>query len=216
MKNNVELRADVLDELAWDPSVDASRVGATAMGGVVTLTGHAPSFVQKLAAERAAKRVAGVRAVANDIDVTLTGADVRADPDIAHAAADALEWSASVPAGRVKATVRDGRVTLEGNVDWGYQRRAAEDAVRFLWGVRGVTNLITIGPGPKPADILDRIKNAFRRSAELDAQRISTETHDGRVVLRGDVRSWAEREEAERIAWAAPGVTEVENRIMVS
>jgi osmotically-inducible protein OsmY len=216
MKDDKELQRDVLDELQWEPSVDAAEIGVAARGAVVTLTGSVPTYTEKVAAERVAKLVHGVKAVANDIAVRPVGYGERTDTDIAQAAVGALLWRTSVPNERIKISVSKGWVTLEGEVDWFYQKEAAEDTVRPLLGVRGVTDLITVKPRASATDIKSRIEAAFRRSAELDSKKIQVETHDGTVTLKGDVRSWAERQEAERTAWAAPGVRQVKDLIDVS
>lgn len=213
---DTELRDDVLDELNWEPMVDPASIGVAVTDGVVTLTGTVDSYSEKLAAEEAAKRVYGVTAVANDIQVKLPGAAERTDADIAKAARNSLDWNTVLPGDAITVTVRDGWVTLEGKVDWMFQKREAENAVRYLNGVKGVTNLIKIKEEPKPVEIEAKIENALKRSAEIDARRIWVETRNGTVILHGKVRSWAEREEAEDAAWAAPGVTDVDNRITVS
>jgi osmotically-inducible protein OsmY len=211
-----ELQRAVQDEMKWDARLQPNEIGVVVKDGVVTLTGWVDSYAKKWAAERAALRVSGVRAVANDIEVRLPSAVERTDQDIAAAAVRALDWDASVPADRVRATVRSGWVTLEGTVDWQYQRRAAERAVRSLTGVRGVTNLITVSPRePQPLEVRKRIEQALVRNAETDAHRIVVQVDGDKVILTGTVRSWAEREEAERVAWSAPGVGDVDNRIKV-
>jgi osmotically-inducible protein OsmY len=216
MKKDIDLRRDVLDELEWEPSIDATEIGVAVHGGVITLTGIAKSFTEKLTAEQATLRVQGVKAVANDIEVRLPGSHERTDADIARAAIDALHWRSTVPSGRVKVSVSKGWLTLEGEVDWHFQSNAAFKAVNHLVGVRGVTNLITVKAHASAAEVKSRIEAAFRRSAELDAERVRVETVDGKVTLRGNVSSYAERQEAERTAWAARGVTEVANLIAIA
>jgi len=216
MKDDKVLQSDVLDELQWEPSVDAAEIGVTARDGIVTLTGGVPTYAEKVTAERVAQRIHGVMAVANDIEVRPRGAGERTDTDIAQATINALKWETSVPDERIKVAVSKGLVTLEGEVDWQFQKEAADIAVRTQLGVRGVVNRIIINPRASATDVKTRIEAAFRRSAEVDAKKIQVETHDGKVTLRGEVRSWAERREAERTAWAAPGVSEVEDLITVS
>lgn len=212
---DAELQEDVIRELKWEPSVDSAHIGVAAKNGVVTLTGYVSSYVEKWAAEKAAKRVHGVRAVANDIEVKLPGSSQRSDEEIAEVVVSALKANTLVPDDKIKVTVSKGWVTLEGELEWQYQKTAAEDAVRYLSGVKGVSNLITVKPRLSPSELKNKIEQAFKRSAELDAQRITVEVDGSKAVLRGTVRSWAEREAAEREAWAAPGVSSVENHITV-
>jgi len=212
---DADLRMAIQDELSWEPSIDDREIAISVKDGVATLTGVVRNFFEKWEAGSASRRVHGVKAIANDIEVRLPGSFHRTDTDIARAAAEALTWNAALPADRVKVSVSEGHITLNGEVDWGYQKAAAEAAVRRLLGVRGVTDELTVKPMPVPADIKAKIEAAFRRDAILDAQNIKVETKGGHVTLRGHVRTWVEREEAERSAWAAPGVTNVENLIIL-
>jgi osmotically-inducible protein OsmY len=215
MKTSEELRRDVIAELVWDGSVDAASVGVAAENGSVTLTGHVRSYAEKRAAEKAAKRVRGVVAVANDVTVHPSDSLKRDDMDIAAAIVNAFKWNVSVPAA-VKASVDHGWVTLEGEVSWEHQRRAAEKAVWNLMGVRGVSNLIRLKVQPMPRDIEDRIKRTFERSAQIDAEHVHASVSGGKVTLTGNVRSWSERSEAEHAARAAAGVMDVDNRLTIS
>jgi osmotically-inducible protein OsmY len=216
MRTDSDIKREVEDELRWDPSVDATNFAVAVKDGVVTLTGFVTSYAQKFAAERAVKRVAGVFGVANDIEVRLPGVDERPDPDIARDVAAELKIWLPNSWQNIKVVVNNGWVTLEGEVEWNYQREYAERAVRWIKGVKGVSNLIRLKPKetPSPAEIKEKIEEAFRRSALIDANRITVEANGGEVILKGRVRSWAERQEAERAAWAAPGVVKVVNQIV--
>ncbi|HEX3108768.1 MAG TPA: BON domain-containing protein [Thermoanaerobaculia bacterium] len=206
----------MLDELDWDPEVDATKIGITAADGVVTLTGIVRSFTDRWMAEKIAKRVTGVQGVANELHVALVDEDRRDDTDIAVSAINALEWNSRVPKDHVQIAVREGWLQLEGEVEWEFQRRAAEDAVRWLRGVRGVTNAILVNPHVSADDVKQKIETAIRRKAEIDANAIHVETADTTVTLTGKVRSFAEREDAVHAAWSAPGVTRVIDHIAIA
>jgi osmotically-inducible protein OsmY len=206
----------VKDELQWDPNLDATDIAVSVKKGVVTLAGFVKNYADKYEAESAAKRVAGVLAVANDIEVRLPSVDERPDPEIARDAVAAIKSQLPISSEHIKVVVKNGWVTLEGKVEWQYQKNTAENAVRRIKGVKGVSNLIQLKPRAQPSEIKRKIQEAFRRNAEIDANRITVEAKGSEVILKGTVRSWIEREEAERAAWAAPGVTKVEDRIVVS
>jgi osmotically-inducible protein OsmY len=216
MRLDSDIERDVEDELSWDPDIDATDIGVAVHSGIVTLTGFVRSYAQKGEAERDAKRVAGVVGVANDIEVRLPVLDQRPDPEIARDAANALRSELPFSSENIKVLIRDGWLTLEGTVEWNYARGRAESSVKRVRGVKGVTNAITLKPKVQPHEVRRKIEDALRRTAELDASRITVEANGDEVILRGTVKSWAERQEAERAAWAAPGVTRVENRIAIS
>jgi osmotically-inducible protein OsmY len=215
MRTDHEVQADVLAELRWEPSLANDDIAVSVRDGVVTLAGFADSWADRWKAERVASRVQGVKGVANDIKVKLPSSSERPDPDLARAAVDALEWNVLVPDDRIRVKVSNGWLTLEGEVDWYYQKEEAERAVRKLKGVKGVTNLVTVAVRPASWDVKEKIRNALERGAELDADRIRVEVEGSRVILTGTVRSYAERRDAERAARNAPGVTDVENLIIV-
>jgi osmotically-inducible protein OsmY len=215
MKSDNDIKKDVEAELRWDPDIDATDIAVTVKDGVVTLAGFVTSYSQKYQAESDAKRVAGVVGVANDIEVRVPAIDQRPDPDIARDAVTAIQNQLPFSAKNIKVVVQDGWITLEGDVEWHYQKERAEDAVRWVKGVKGVINSIQVQPKVTADEIKRKIEEAFKRNAEVDANRITVETHDGEVVLKGTVHSWVEREEAERAAWAAPGVHKVDDRISI-
>jgi osmotically-inducible protein OsmY len=206
------LKTTISNQIAWDPEVDATLVGVTAKDGIVTLSGYIDTYAGKLAAERAARRVYGVRAVVNELEVKLSFEQI--DPDLAEAALDALKQRIDVPVS-VGVTVRNGFLTLTGTVEWMYQRAAAERAVRYLRGVRGIDNRIELKPRVSPDDVQKKITEALHRHADLDARRIHVEAEGSKVILTGSVGSWIDKDEAQRAAWAAPGVFSVENRIEI-
>jgi osmotically-inducible protein OsmY len=202
-------------ELKWEPSINAAAIGVAVKNGIVTLTGHVSSWGEKYAAEKAAKRVYGVQAVVNDIVVKLPDSSKRTDEDVAAECLNVLKTHSGLPVDRIKLVVEQGRVTLEGEVDWQYQKIAIENAIRHVTGVTAVINNITVKPKVTATDVKQRIEEALKRNAEIDARRIIVEAQDGKVILRGSVRTWIERKEAEQAAWSAPGVTSVENNIVV-
>ena len=215
-RTDEEIQRDVIAELRWDARVKPNEIGVQVKGGVVTLTGWVDSYMKKWAAEEAAHRVKGVKAVANDVEVRLPGDSQRTDADIAAAVVQALESDASMRLEKLDVTVAKGWVTLQGEVEWQYQKEDAERVVRRITGVKGVTNLIAVKPRVTPSELQKKIEDALVRNAATDAERIQIEVQGSKVILKGTVRSWVEREEAERVAWSAPGVTQVENRITVA
>ena len=215
MRTDMEIQKDVVAALRWEPSLRDDDIAVGVREGVVTLAGFVDSYPDKWTAERVASKVKGVKAIADDLEVKLPSSSTRPDPDVAHAAVDALRWDVAVPQDRIQVKVEKGWLTLEGEVDWFYQKEAAERAVRHLTGIEGVTNLITVRARPTPSDVKQRIRQALERGAEFDAGRISVEIQSNKAILRGTVRSYAEMRDAERAASNAPGVTEVENKLTV-
>ena len=212
---NSQLQHEVLAELEFDPSVDATKLGVMTEDGVVTLIGHVPTFSDKWNAERIAKRVHGVRAVANEIEVRLPATQTLDDEAIARSAANALNWNSTVPREKVTVSVTNAWLTLEGTVEWQFQKKAAEDAVRVLAGVRGVSNNVAVLPKALASDVKQKIEAALKRNAELDARKIHVNATGGTVTLTGDVRSWVEREDAVSAAWSAAGVKNVLDEIRI-
>jgi osmotically-inducible protein OsmY len=211
-----ELRRKVIAELDWDPSIDNSAIGVAVKDGVVTLNGSVANYSQKKNAERAARRVAGVKAVAENLEIKLPGTAQRSDADIAQSVLSGLRFNVDVPRDRIQVTVENGWVNLDGEVEWQFQKSAAENSIKYLMGVKGFTDNIRIKPRVSVADVKAKIESAFERRASLDADQIKVESTDSKITLRGSVHSWDEREQAEQAAWAAPGVSKVENYVTVT
>ncbi|HEU4556170.1 MAG TPA: BON domain-containing protein [Chitinophaga sp.] len=216
MKTDLQIQHNVVDELAWDPVLKASEIGVTCHEGVVTLSGYVNSYSKKLAAENAAKRVRDVKAVAMDIEIKLPSDNKRTDSDIAAAALNALRWNTFVPDDRVKLAIEEGWVTLEGELEWQYQKESAANAIKDLIGVRGISNLIKVRPNISAVVVKDAIKKALERSAYIEAAGINIMTDGGNITLKGKVRSWGERSEVERAAWATPGVLDVKDELVIA
>ena len=215
MKSDVTIQKEVMDQLRWEPFLNASQIGVSVHKGVVTLSGEVDSYAKKWTAEKAAKKVAGVRVIAEDIQVGLSPDYRKTDAEIGQAILDSLKWNTIIPEDRIKIRVEDGNVKLEGEVEWEYQRVQAKSAIENLTGVRSVANLITVKPIFTPKDIQEKINAAFQRSATIDSSRINTEVLGSKVKLRGKVRSFAEKEDAENAAWSAPGVQIVESTLEI-
>jgi osmotically-inducible protein OsmY len=215
-RTDEQIQRDVLEELKWDTRVRPNEIGVAVKDGIVTLTGWVDSYLKKIEAEEAAHRVSGVNAVANDIEVRLLSSAERTDAELAAAVLNALKWDAAIPAGELDVTVSKGWVTLKGEVEFGFQKRDAERAIQHLSGVKGVSNLILVKPRLSPGDLKQNIERALVRNAQTDARRITVEVQGSKVILHGTVRSYAEKKAAEDAAWAAPGVSEVDNHIVIS
>ncbi|GAC1043171.1 BON domain-containing protein [Rhizobium sp. No.120] len=213
--DDITLRQLILDELEFEPSVDAANIGVTANNGVITLSGHVPTYAEREAAERATRRVKGVKAIAQGIEVRPIGTHRTADDEIAKRAVNTIGWHVTIPKDAVQVKVQNGWVTLNGRVEWQYQKNAAADAVRDLSGVVGVSNMIEVAPHASSIDVKKRIENAFRRDAEIEAHAINVNVANGKVTLQGKVKTWSERQAAEHAAWSAPGVRTVEDRLSV-
>jgi osmotically-inducible protein OsmY len=215
MRSDAQLKSDIVAELSWDPAITATDVGVIVKDGVVTLTGHPSSHAEKYAIERAARRVKGVKALAIEMPVKLASDYTRTDADIAMAVERAIEWNVLVPDDKIHPMVENGWVTLNGEVEWDYQRRAAEVAVRDLLGVTGVSNRVVVKPKFTAADVEKKIREALERQADREAERIKIEVNGAHVTLSGKVHTWAERKAAQGAAWSAPGVANVINNLLV-
>jgi osmotically-inducible protein OsmY len=213
--NDIHLRQNILDELEFEPSIDAADIGVTADNGIVTLTGHVRTYAEKEAAERVVRRVKGVRGIAAEIEVRIFGPKETDDDDIARRAVRMLDWNVSVPKDSVQVRVLKGWVTLRGEVEWQYQKNAAYDAVRDLSGVVGVSNLVELAPRLSAVDVKKRIEEAFQRDAEVEAEAIRIDVQGRKVTLSGKVKTWSERRAAERAAWSAPGISILEDHLTV-
>jgi osmotically-inducible protein OsmY len=215
MKNDAQIQTDVQNQLKWEPEMNAAQIGVAVNNGIVTLSGIVDTYPKKLTAERIAKNVIGVKAVALDIQVGISPVNRKSDTEIAEACVNALRWDSSVPDDKIKVRVENGTVSIDGTVEWGYQRLAAKNAIMKLTGVKGVNNMVVVKQKPSSIDIKQRIRQSFITTAGHEADNIRLEVLGSKVVLRGSVKSHYEKEEAENTAWATPGVNEVENKIEV-
>lgn len=215
MKTDVEIQKDVIEQLKWEPFLNAAQIGVAVKNGIVTLSGQVDTYSKKILAEKTVKKVAGVKAIAEDIQVGLSPTYKKSDAEIAEAVVNALKWHTMIPDEKIKISVEEGTVKLEGEVEWEYQRNQAKTAVENLIGVKFVTNLIAVKPKTTPYELQQKINVAFQRNANIDAAKISVEVMGSRVVLRGKVRSFAEKEDAENAVWNAPGIINVENKLVI-
>jgi osmotically-inducible protein OsmY len=215
MKSDNEIQKDVIEQLKWEPFLNASQIGVSVKNGIVTLSGQVDTYSKKVLAEKTTKKVAGVKAIAEDIMVGISPSYKKTDTEIAEAVVNALKWHTMIPEDKVKVSVEDGNVKLEGEVEWEYQRNQAKTAIENLIGVRFVTNLVAVKPKVTPYELQLKINASFLRSANIDAGKISADVSGSKVTLRGKVRSFAEREDAENAVWSAPGITTVENKLVI-
>lgn len=215
MKSDASLRDDIIEELNWEPSVDSSKIGVAVKDGIITLSGTVPSFIEKMDAEKAVKRVDGVRAVVQNIDVKLKSSSIRTDAEIAEVAIKNLKWNTNVPEENIFLKVENGWITLEGEVLWNYQKEAAKSAVKGLIGVKGVNNFIKVKSKIQPENLTQKIKNSFLRNASIDADNVKVEVIGNKAILKGTVQSWAEKRQAEKAVWSAPGIFEIENKLEI-
>ena len=215
MKSDNEIQKDVIEQLKWEPFLNASQIGVAVKNGIVTLSGQVDTYSKKVLAEKTTKKVAGVKAIAEDIMVGISPSYKKTDTEIAEAVVNALKWHTMIPEDKVKVSVEDGNVKLEGEVEWEYQRNQAKTAIENLIGVRFVTNLVAVKPKVTPYELQLKINASFLRSANIDAAKVSADVSGSKVTLRGKVRSFAEREDAENAVWSAPGITTVENKLVI-
>ena len=215
MKSDIEIQKDVIEQLKWEPFLNSAQIGVAVKNGIVTLSGQVDAFSKKVLAEKTAKKVAGVKAIAEDIQVGISPAYKKSDTEIAEAVVNALKWHTMIPEDKIKVSVDEGNVKLEGDVEWEYQRNQAKTAIENLIGVRFVTNLIAVKPKVTPYELQQKINASFQRSANIDAAKITAEVLGSRVTLRGKVKSFAEKEDAENAVWSAPGIVTVENKLVI-